>query len=60
VSFVVNDIKKTDSLFSGKSSLTLNRTQWGLKYGSTSFFKGLGDKAINDEFTLAVEIAAKK
>ena len=60
VSFVVTDIKKTDDQFSGKSNLTLNRTQWGLKYGSTSFFKGLGDKAIHDEFTLAVEIAAKK
>lgn len=60
VSFVVTDVKKSDSEFSGKSNLTLNRTQWGLKYGSSSFFKGLGDKAINDEFTLAVEIAAKK
>lgn len=60
VAFTVTVVKKTDSEFSGKSNLTLNRTNWGLKYGSTSFFKGLGDKAINDEFTLAVEIAAKK
>ncbi len=60
VSFIVTDIKKTDTEFSGKSNLALNRTNWGLKYGSTSFFKGLGDKAINDEFTLAVEISAKK
>lgn len=58
VSFIVTDIKKTDSTFSGKANLALNRTLWGLKYGSNSFFKGLGDKAIHDEFTLAVEIAA--
>jgi polyisoprenoid-binding protein YceI len=59
VNFVVTDLKKTDAGVTGKSNLTLNRTQWGLKYGSTSFFKGLGDKAINDEFTLAVELSAK-
>jgi polyisoprenoid-binding protein YceI len=59
VSFVVTDLKKTNAGVTGKSNLTLNRTQWGLKYGSTSFFKGLGDKAIHDEFTLAVELSAK-
>ncbi len=60
VTFVISDLKKTDSGVTGKSSLTLNRTIWGLKYGSNSFFKELGDKAINDEFTLAVELTAKK
>lgn len=59
VTFVVTDLKKTDSTVTGKSSLTLNRTQWGLKYGSSSFIKGLGDKAIHDDFTLAVELSAK-
>jgi polyisoprenoid-binding protein YceI len=58
ITFIVTDLKKTDAGVTGKTSMTLNRTQWGLKYGSTSFFKGLGDKAINDEFTLAVDIAA--
>jgi len=60
VTFVVNQLNKTDSQVSGKSNLTLNRTDWGLKYGSSNFFKGLGDKAINDEFTLSVELIAKK
>jgi len=60
VSFVVTDIKKTDSSFSGKSNLTLDRTLWGIKYGSTSFFKSLGDKAINNDFNLTIELAAKK
>lgn len=60
VDFVVTDLKKTDSSVSGKSDLKLNRTLWGLKYGSGSFFKGLGDKAIDDEFTLSVELTAKK
>lgn len=58
VTFLVTDFKKTDKTVSGKTSMTLNRTQWGLKYGSSSFIKGLGDKAINDEFTLSVDLAA--
>ena len=41
--------------------LKLNRTNWGLKYGSKSFFKELvGDKIIKDEFDLALKIVAKK
>lgn len=60
ITFLVTDVKKTDAAFSGKSNLTINRTQWGLVYGSGSFIKGLGDKAINDEFTLAIDLTAKK
>lgn len=58
ITFVVTDLKKTDTTLTGKSNLVLNRTLWGLKYGSSSFIKGLGDKAIHDEFTLAVDITA--
>lgn len=60
VTFTVTDWKKTDSSVSGKSTLVLNRTKWGLKYGSASFFKSIGDKAIHDEFTLTVDLTAKK
>lgn len=58
VTFIVTDLKKTDKTVTGKTTMALNRTQWGLKYGSNSFFKGLGDKAIHDEFTLTVDITA--
>lgn len=60
VTFLVTDMKKTKDSVTAKSDLKLNRTLWGLKYGSGSFFKGLGDKAINDDFTLSVNITAKK
>lgn len=60
ITFLVTDLKKTDSEVKGKSNLTINRTKWGLVYGSGSFIKGLGDKAINDEFTLAIDLTAKK
>jgi polyisoprenoid-binding protein YceI len=38
----------------------IDRTKFGLKYGSKSFFDSIGDKAINDEFTLAFNVIAKQ
>jgi polyisoprenoid-binding protein YceI len=40
--------------------ITVDRTKYGLKYGSGKFFSGLGDKAISDEFTLDVTLIVKK
>jgi polyisoprenoid-binding protein YceI len=40
--------------------ITVNRTLYGIKYGSGSFFQGLGDKAIYDDFTLAFNLVAQK
>ena len=40
--------------------MTINRAKFGVKYGSSSFFKGLGDKVIYDDFTLAFNITALK
>ena len=60
ITFLVTDLKKTDAGVTAKSNVTINRTKWGLVYGSGSFIKGLGDKAINDEFTLAIDLTAKK
>jgi polyisoprenoid-binding protein YceI len=38
----------------------IDRTKWNIKYGSASFFKGLGDKTINDEFEIKFELSAKE
>jgi len=40
--------------------ITINRTLYGIKYGSGSFFQGLGDKVIYDDFTLAFSVVARK
>jgi len=40
--------------------ITVNRTLFGIKYGSGSFFQGLGDKMIYDDFTLAFSVVAQK
>ena len=37
---------------------TINRTDWGIKYGSASFFDGLKDKAINDNIGLQIKLRA--
>jgi hypothetical protein len=34
----------------------VDRTKYDIKYGSGSFFDNLGDKAISDEFELAVAL----
>lgn len=37
-------------------SLKIDRTKFGVKYGSASFFDGLKDKAIYDDFDLVVDL----
>ena len=41
-------------------TFTINRTDWNVKYGSKSFFTGLGDKFINDEIELSFVLKTKK
>ena len=38
------------------ADIVIDRTKHNVKYGSGKFFDGLGDKAISDEFTLAVKL----
>ena len=50
--------KKKEDAYVGK--FTFDRTQFGMTYGSGSFFKGLGDKVISDEVKVAFKIKLKK
>ena len=50
---------KFDILVKGKTATTtfnVDRTKYGIKYGSGSFFENLGDKTISDEFELKVAL----
>jgi len=40
--------------------MTIDRTKFGLKYGSKTFFDSIGDKAINDTFDLTFNVVAKQ
>lgn len=39
------------------ATVKVDRTKYGIKYGSGSFFSDLGDKTISDEFELEVKLA---
>ncbi len=38
----------------------IDRTKWGIKYGSGQFFSDLGDKMINDEFLVTISLVAEQ
>jgi len=40
--------------------ITIDRSEFNVRYGSGSFFDNLGDKTIYDEFDLNVSVVAKK
>jgi polyisoprenoid-binding protein YceI len=37
----------------------IDRTEWDIRYGSGKFFKDIGDKAINDNFNVKLNLVAK-
>jgi hypothetical protein len=39
---------------------TIDRTNWGVNYGSKSIFDNLGDKFISDDIQLTVKLQATK
>jgi len=41
-------------------SFTINRTDWGVNYGSQSIFDNLGDNFVNDEIGLTITLKAGK
>lgn len=54
----MNKVSFEISIYGNKAtaSLKVDRTLYDIKYGSTSFFDGLKDKAIYDEFDLVVDL----
>jgi polyisoprenoid-binding protein YceI len=59
VTFPAN-IEIKDGMVHGKAQLSIDRTQWNIRYGSDKFFKSLGDKVIHDEIKFDLDLAAKK
>ena len=41
------------------ATITVDRSKYDVKYGSKSFFEGLGDKVIHDNFTLEVKLVVE-
>lgn len=55
---ITKPISFSISIYGSKAtaSLKIDRSQYDVKYGSTSFFDGLKDKAIYDEFDLVADL----
>jgi len=59
VKFFVNLTEK-DGKVTASGKVTIDRSEYNVRYGSGSFFDGLGDKTIYDEFDLTVSLVANK
>lgn len=60
VTMMVN-IEETDNTITLKSEeFSIDRTKWGVNYGSKSIFDNLGDKFISDDMKIKVTIMAAK
>jgi len=52
-------VQMTDRDTTASGKLKIDRTKYGIKYGSSNFFKLAADRIINDEFELSFKIVAK-
>lgn len=60
ISFPVKTSFDGDKMTLKSETFTIDRSKWNVKYGSKSFFDDLGDKFINDDIELTVNLVAKK
>lgn len=61
ITFPVNIKSEGDNHLSLTSEpFTIDRTKWGINFGSKSIFDNLGDKFVNDEIELEIILKAKK
>ena len=47
-----------DGQLTAEATLTVDRSKYDVRYGSSSFFDNLGDKVIYDDFDIAVSLVA--
>ena len=58
MNFIFNTVVDVDSSYA-TGNINIDRSLFEVKYGSGSFFEGLGDKMIMDEFTLNFKLIAR-
>ncbi|MBI1224532.1 MAG: YceI family protein [Bacteroidetes bacterium] len=58
VKFLAN-VANTNGKPTATGKITIDRSEFDVKYGSGSFFDGLGDKTIYDDFDLQVNLVTK-
>lgn len=60
VSFPASVAVNGNTLTATAKGVKVDRTKYDIRYGSKSFFDSIGDKAIDDEFTLDITLVATK
>lgn len=60
IAFPVNISKDGETIEITSQEFSIDRTKWNVNYGSKSVFEGLGDKFINDDVSLKINLKAKK
>lgn len=60
IEFPVSYSVQGDQMTLTSEEFTINRTDWGVNYGSKSIFDNLGDKFISDDIKLTVTVKATK
>ncbi len=51
-------VSKKGNVIVAIATIKIDRTKYDIKYGSKSFIEGIGDKAIDDDFELKVNLVA--
>jgi polyisoprenoid-binding protein YceI len=52
------EVEENSGIITASGVMVVNRAKYEIKYGSGSFFEGLGDKLIYDDFTLKYKLVA--
>ena len=60
IQFPVNSNLDGETITLESETFTIDRTDWGVNYGSKSVFDNLGDKFISDEMELTINVTARR
>ncbi|MGB3618834.1 MAG: YceI family protein [Catalinimonas sp.] len=52
-------VSNRDGQTRARAEFEIDRTKWNVRYGSGSFFEGLGDKVIYDDFTIKLDLVTR-
>ena len=54
------DLKEDGTKTVAEAKITVDRSDYNIRYGSGSFFENLGDKTIYDDFDLEIKLVTNK
>lgn len=60
ISFPASVKKEGNAIVAVAKNVMIDRSKFDVRYGSKSFFNDIGDKAIEDNFELGINLVAKK